>query len=329
MKITTSYHRSFDILCFLHSITEDELSASELKGEYDKFYPLLSDEIKSEAKQLAAKPERLLFWPLVNLLISSLANHDKRDLVQMLRSHDEIRNGIAQSPYFKGESQKDLTLHFKSFEDIIIPFLKELEDIGFTKYWDETVKPILEQRCITLNRYLENFNIASEVNKLMPFNDLDINMWVCAFARPYGAKLCGYNMIGDYTWPDETILSTITHEMFHPPYDHDTVSDAVNTLGAMPWVVCAYENQTPGSEYKPMSGFIEENVVEALGIYILSKMIHDYDAHKYFKEHDGGSHVISPHLYDYLHSNPKNGGQSLDAYFIGFVDMLLSKENEV
>jgi len=322
MKITTNYHRNFDLLCFLHAMTKDKLSVDELKNEYDRFYPLLSEDIRSRAKELAKKPERLLFWPLVNLLISSLQNHDKRDLITMLESHNEIREEIAQTPYFKGESKKDLALHFKSFQDVVIPFIKELEVIGFAEYWDESIKPLLEERCNQLNRYFDNFNILDEVNRLMPFNDSDIRMWVCAFARPYGAKLCGYDMISDYTWSDETILTTVTHEMFHPPYDHEAVSDAVKKLGEMPWVIKAYENQTPGSEYKPMSGFIEENVVEALGIYVLTKMIEDYDAHKYFKGHDNGSHVISPYLYDYLYCNPKKQEQSFEEYFIGFVDML-------
>ena len=322
MKITTMSNLNLDMLCFLNVATGDKFYAKYHKKEYKKFYPLLSDGIKEKIKKMAAKRETTRLWPLAILLISSLEHYDSRDLVEMLRSHNEIRERIALSPYFKGDTEKELALHFETFTDAVIPFVQELEDIGFTAYWDEVKRPLLDQKCNNLNNYLTKFSILDEVNKLMPFNDADIRMWICAFARPHGAKLCGYDMIADYTWYDETILGTITHEMFHPPYKFEVVAEAVEKLGNMPWVIKAYNKQRPGHEYKPMSGFIEENIVEALGIYVLKKMIPNYNAHKFFRKHDYGSHVISPHFYDYLHSTPKKQEQSFEEYFVDFVAVL-------
>ena len=323
MKITTMCNRNLDMLCFLNVATGDKFYTKVHKKEYKRFYPLLSSDIKEKINKMVAKRERTRLWPLVALLVSSVEHYESRDLLEMLQSHNEIREGIALSPYFKDDdAEKELTMHFETFTDAVIPFIKELEDIGFAEYWDKIKRPLLEEKCNHLNNFLRKFNILDEVSTLMPFSDADIRMWICAFARPHGVKLCGYDMIADYTWDDEIILATITHEMFHPPYKFETVAEAVEKLGNMPWVIKAYNKQRPGHEYKPMSGFIEENIVEALGIYVLKKMLPKYNAYKYFKKHDYGSHVISPHFYDYLHSTPKNLVQSFEEYFIDFVDAL-------
>ena len=322
MKITTMSNLNLDMVCFLNVATGDKFYTKVHKKEYKMFYPLLSDDIKEKISKMVAKRETTRLGPSVALLISSLEDYKSRDLVEMLQSHDEIRKKIALSPYYDDDLEKKLPMHFETFTDAVIPFVKELNDIGFVAYWDKVKKPLLDKRCSKLNNSLKKFNILDEINKLMPFNDADIRMWICAFARPHGIKLCGYDMIADYRYYDKTILSIITHEMFHPPYKLETVTEAVEKLGNIPWVIKAYNEQRPGYEYKPMSGFIEENIVEALGIFVLKKMYKYYNAHRYFKKHDYGSHVISPYFYDYLHNTPKNQEQSFEEYFINFVDAL-------
>lgn len=318
MKITTHYHRNFDLICFLNVATGDAFYTEAHEAAYKQFYPLLSDDIKAKIKGMVEKRETTMLWPLIALLLSAVDNHDSRDLVDILQSHDEIRQGIAPTPYFKKDTEKQLSLHFETYTQVVIPFVQALEAIGFVDYWEQEMKPLIEARCAQLNQYLETFHISDEVSRLMPCHRGDIRMWVCAFAHPLGAKLCGYDMISDYTWDDETILRTITHEMFHPPYQADKVAEGVKALGALPWVVAAYENQHPNHAYQPMAGFIEENIVEALGIYVFKKMIVDFDAHGYFKEHDFGSHVISPYFYDYLCNTPK-GAEDFETYFLKFV----------
>ena len=317
MKITASSNLSFDLLCFLNVATEDEFYLEYHREEDEKFYPLLSDKVKAGIKEMAKRRDTML-WPLITLLVSSLENCESRELSEMLTAYDEIREGISKTPY--KFTDEELGEYFREFREVVVPFAAELNEIGFVAYWHEVKKPLIDEKCQKLNEYFKKFNILDEVKKLMKFEDAQINMWVCAFARPIGAKLCGYDMVSDYTWSDDVILRTITHEIFHPPYKTELVADAIEKLGQMPWVVKAYDEQNPNCAYKPMEGFIEENVVEALGIYIFVKMIPDFDAHGYFKEHDYGSHVISTPFYDYLHSNPKPHNMSFEDYFIKFVE---------
>jgi len=90
----------------------------------------------------------------------------------------------------------------------------------------------------------------------------------------------------------------------------------------MPWVKEAFDKQDPNSGYNTIEGFIEENIVEALGIYIAVKLGAGIEPFEYLTKHDGGSHVISPYFYRYLCDNAKDVSQSIEDYFIGFVSLL-------
>ena len=330
MKITTTHSLNFDLLCLLNVMTADKFYTKLHKKEFKKFYPLLSDDIKAKIKAVTDRRNTTMLWPLIALLISSLDDYANRDLCEMLAAHDEIRGQINQSPYIFTDEKLDG--YFSDILNVVIPFVKEMVNIGVVEYWTQTKLPALEKRCAALNEYLQKYNIYDEISNLKTFDEADITMYLCAFAAPHGCKLVGYNMISHYKWPDKTILSVTTHEMFHPPYDRTAVDDAATKLGQaiiklgqLPWVVTAYENQNENRAYRPMNGFIEENIVEALGIYVLTKLVR-YNAHKYFRKHDYGSHVISPHFYDYLNDYPKNREQTFEEYFIDFVDYLVAKE---
>ena len=155
VKITTMHNRNMDMLCFLNVATGDKFYTKIHKKEYKQFYPLLSDDIKEKIKKMAAKRETTRLWSLVALLISSLEHYESRNLAEMLRSHNEIRERVALSPYFKNDTEKELALHFETFTDAVAPFVEELEDIGFAAYWDEIKKPLLDEKCNHLNNYLE------------------------------------------------------------------------------------------------------------------------------------------------------------------------------
>jgi hypothetical protein len=110
--------------------------------------------------------------------------------------------------------------------------------------------------------------------------------------------------------------------MFHPPYEYDKVHDYVQILFNKPWVKKAFDNQPPNSGYNTMAGFIEENIVEALGIYLAVKLGADIKPYEYFENHDGGSHVVSPLFYKHLCENAKTREQSFEDYFADFVTSL-------
>ena len=78
----------------------------------------------------------------------------------------------------------------------------------------------------------------------------------------------------------------------------------------------AFETKDPRFGYATMAGFIEENVVEAMAIFICHKIGLEKDPIGYFAKHDGGSHMLSVVLFEYFGKYPKSSEQSFEAYFL-------------
>jgi hypothetical protein len=255
--------------------------------------------------------------PSYTLLVSSLEDFTNRALTEMLASPAEIEERIKLSPY--NFTRGELDGFFKDFKTVVIPMLNELEALGFRDFWKETRLPLILKKCGVINGYFEKHNIKELIEKYKKFGGDDVTVYLCSFARPHGIKLCGYRLISDFSYRNETILSNVTHELFHPPYDRNEAAAALNALAAKDWVVKAFESQDPHSGYPEMMGFIEENIVEALGIYIAYLLGAEKEPYEYFRRHDGGSHVISPYFFKYLTENETIPGEEFIDYFNKFV----------
>jgi hypothetical protein len=320
MRITAEPSYNLDILCFLNVLTSDEYYVKRHQEAYNKFYPLLNPGIKTNMKEAVNAFGSSMISPTAALLISSLTDFCDRDLIQMLNSRAEIEEQISKSPY--RFTRDELNGLLNSFAAHLSPAVLELERAGFRDYWEETRVPFIARKCDEINGYFKKFDIRDLILRYKDFKDEDITVYVCSLAAPHGIKLCGYSLISDMSYRNETILANVTHEMFHPPYDLGKVLSSVQALALKQWVRDAFLNQDPHSGYTEMNGFIEENVVEALGTYIVYKMEAEADPYGYFEKHDGGSHVISPKLFRYLLEDPKDKDQPFEDYFNDFVACL-------
>jgi hypothetical protein len=156
---------------------------------------------------------------------------------------------------------------------------------------------------------------------------------VCAFAAPHGISLCGPKYITDVHFSQEVTIGTVIHEMFHPPYDATSLKE-LEQLGKDPLLVKAFAMKNPVYGYPTMEAFIEENVVEAMALYVCRKMgLNLYeDPYTYLKMHDDGSHVLSSVLLTYFETYPKSKNQEFQEYFKEVLHLLpigsLQKEYE-
>ena len=320
MKLLTGISYNLDVLCLLNIFTADDFFTERHQAVFDAWYPRLSDDIKDKIRTMVDEQSNTMLSPTVTLFVSSLDDFNNRTLVEMLGCFNEIEASMNRTQYiFDKEAFKE---QFSRFKEVYIPLIVELEENGFREYWEAHWLPKIQQRCLEINGRLADFNIDEA---LQPFGDMDnadCTIYLCAFTDPLGIKLCGNNLITDIRYSLDIILSNATHELFHPPYKHEMVQDAVQTLFDKPWVKEAFDSQAPNSGYNTMEGFIEENIVEALGIYLAVKLGAAIEPYEYFKNHDGGSHVISPHFYKYLCENEKMRTQSFEDYFICFVASL-------
>jgi hypothetical protein len=320
MMITAKPCYALDVLCFLNVLTADGYYVKRHAEAFNTFYPLLSPGVKEKMQEAVRDFGSSMISPTATLLISSLENFFERDLSEMLFSRAEIEERIKRSPY--QFTPDELNSLLDSFSDRLDPTISELERAGFGEYWESLRLPAIAKKCDEINGYFTKFDIKGLALDFKDFKDEDITVYICSFAAPHGIKLCGYSLISDMSYRNETILANVTHEMFHPPYNYGIVEDSVLALAEKQWVIDAFLNQDPHSGYTEMKGFIEENVVEAMGTYLVFRMGAEEDPYGYFNEHDGGSHVISPKLFRYLLENPKNREQTFEDYFNGFVSSL-------
>ena len=317
MKILTNISYNLEILSFVNVMTADKYYINFHEDLFEKYYPMISDKTKKNINSLVKEQGYSMLSPTLTLFISSLTNFCERNIIEMLKSQSEIESSMNKTPYIFTKEAFDF--YFRYFDSTLIPLINELEQAGLHSYWQENKLVHIKERCENIDRYLAKYRIEDFINQFREFDCSEFTVYLGSFVKPHGIKLCGNNILSDYSYTDKNILSNVAHEVFHPAFDFDIVKPHLNVLAEKTWVKKAFENQSPNSGYYSIEGFIEEHIVEALGIYVLIQLGVDINPIEYFKVHDEGSHVLSPYFYDYLNKVKKNPSQTFEDYFIKFV----------
>lgn len=317
-KVTHSYN--MDILSFLNVITSDDFYVNYYREDFEHFYPLLSNEVKAGLNALISSTGISNIAPFFTTIISSLDDNNNRDIKEMIFKYDEIDTNMQKSPYYGLYSAYIKML--PSISGLIAQIIEELEANGYREYWEKNKLPLIDKRCKDIEKVLAKNDISEYIGKYKELVDEDIVIYICTFAHPHGTRLYGNVILMDYVWSDNNIMNTVIHELFHPPYKYEEVSDLVGALAKKEFVVEAHKNQNPKLAYEQMDLFIEENIVEALAVYAVVMLGFEEEPYEYFKKHDEGSHVISPYFYNYLKENDIKENQTFKEYFENFVKYL-------
>lgn len=324
MKVKTAASYNLDLLCFMNIMTANQTFTDPHKESFEKFYPLISDKVKRRVSFLNKMNLAGLFGMVGTSLISCLDDFQNKDLLEMLGRKSQIKK-----LHKKSTNPFPPHLYFMSFrliDRMAIPLVNELEAAGFKDFWYTNRLPLLQERCNELDSYFVDCKVSEAVSCFKNIDNSDFTIYVCSFAKPMGVKLCGNNMIFDYSYDkNDDFLETLAHELLHPLVRHKSVKPYVKALEKLPWVQTGYKNQKLGMTYRPMEMYIEENIVSPLGYYIAAQLGADLNPKDELAKRaqaDTTSQVIAPHFYDYLCENPKDPALSFDDYFIAFVDLL-------
>jgi hypothetical protein len=152
---------------------------------------------------------------------------------------------------------------------------------GFAQYWQQEIKPLIDLLCEENQELLEQNVFTDIFLQYKPSLPKKITIYICVFHRPHGTKL---TLNGD-----AMILS-------------DEYSSQNRTL-----MVIAHEMFHPPYDYQKAQQSLEK----------LSSLSFVIDA--FNKNHDYGSHVISPLFFDYLLENPKKHDETFEQYLYNFV----------
>jgi len=321
MRFNIMGNYNFEILSFFNVLTSDEFYVRLNKEAYDKFYPMLSEQSKEMINTMVSILHRTnIAFPL-NLLLAQISGNEKNSITVSFSKKDEITfivDQLKQMPYVPIEYLEQID----SILDMSIEIINDLERNGFTEYWQREIKPAIDLLCKKNQELLAQNAFTDIFLQYKPSLPEKINIYICAFHRPHGTKLTlnGDAMIlsDEYSNQNRTLM-VIAHEMFHPPYDYQKARQSLEKLSALPFVIDAFNNQNENVKYGQMDYFLEENIVEALGIYVVYMLGLEQDPHTYFKNHDYGSHVISPLFFDYLLEYPKKHDETFEQYLYNFV----------
>lgn len=319
MRLNFQSSYNFEIISFLNVLTSDDFYVHLNKKTYDKFYPLLSESGKDKIESLVDRAKRTNIAFLFNLLLAQIPDHGNHSVADSFAKKeivDAIISEFKNLPYFPPEVFINIDTSIKLCVDVIT----ELENLGFYEYWQRQIKPSIKLKCKEYQEFIDSHDFLDLFTQYKPLPSGDINTYICRFHRPHGTKLTisGDAMILSDNFSKESALMIVAHELFHPPYDINKASKSIKILSEKSWVVHAFDNQNDNCRYGQMDYFIEENIVEALGIYIAYKFGVEKNPYAYFEKHDYGSHVISPKLFKYMIENPKNREQEFEKYLCEF-----------
>lgn len=316
--IKESYN--MDLLNFFNVLTGNDFYTKYHMEAYAKYKDILSEEAKNNIKAMAEINSSAMLGPIMCLVISAVPDFNSRKLQEILADKEQIKHYFSNSVYFDEEEWNTK----EKLIDLVILVVNELEERGFYKYWIEERLPKINECMNELKEFALQYNLQEEIESMLGItgNMEDITLYLCSFASPHGMKICGNNYISDYTFPMETTLLVAVHEMFHPPYDSKNLKNELNMIAEEPFFKKVFETKDPRFGYTEIDGFIEENVVEAMGLFVGEKLGLVKDTTEYLKNHDEGSHVLSVILMKYFKLYPKTREQSFEDYFKYLVKQL-------
>lgn len=317
MKIIAKPCYGLDLLCLMNTMTGDAYYLKHYQEVYDRYGRDIPQDVKDAFARMVAESGSAVLSPALTLLASAVPGFDTRDVVEVLRDREAMTRGIGASPY--DFTPEELQQYYGWFDTAVIPMIQALHNAGHAEDWAQERLPQIQGRCAEVEAYAQEHDIGGMIDQLRGGEMGDITIYMCSYARPHGIKLCGDALISDISYRLETVIANVTHEVFHPPYTEKDVRAVLDAMARQPFVLEAFEGQNPMSGYGTMDGFLEENIVEALGTYIVYQLGIETDPDAYFHEHDGGSHVVSPHFFWYLVNTPKPQDEAFAPYLARFV----------
>lgn len=314
---------NFEVLGFLNVLTGDAFYVQHNREDYMHFYPLLSGAGKQCIADLVDVAGRTnLAFPL-HLLANALPGHSDGDILKRFSNRKAVADIVGvlrQTPYIEKRILDQMDNMLRNVSAIV----EELESIGFRAHWETNIQPDIKRICTGLTEYTAIQDFRELFVTLRPDMPEHITVYICRYERPHGTKLsqAGSELILSDNVGKEMTINLLIHELFHTPYDPVKASPVLESIAKKSWVMEAYENQNENCRYAPMSYFLEENIVEALGIYVANAIGTENDPYGYFERHDYGSHVVSPHLFRYLTEHPKRADMPMEAYLEAFAAQL-------
>src|ERR1039457_4672024 len=306
----------YDTLCLLNALSGDPYYLHYYQAEYNRFHPLFTPEEQAafaQLKQVIKDEGHGIISAKLALYFSAV---DDETLPEMIRTaHDSavMEEALKKTSYWSADEWQN----YEAARPALEAALRALDRVGFPAYWAANAKPKIEKRIAEISLELPKYNIIPVIESYLgfPLPSQTITVYLLAYSQPHGIRITGLRFLTHVSYPFSIVLHNAIHEPMHPPFhvDDPKVHDAIDLLGRDPLVVDKVQHHDPSFGYNTTAGYIEEDSVQALEQLVSERVGVGRNPCEYWKEQDGGMHVLAAAMYtDYkqgLFPNPQSYSQ--------------------
>lgn len=300
----------FDALCLLNALSGDPYYLEYYQAEYDRFKPQFTP------KELAAfaSLKKILKDEAGGIISANLALYfsatEDQTLDEMIRTAKDSRameSALQKTSYWDADGWKVYEHARPDLEQA----LRALKRIGFDHYWQTDVKPKVDARIAEFSTQLPRYNIIPAIEARLghPLASNRIVVYLLTYSEPHGIRITGTRFLTHISYPLTIVLRNAIHEMMHPPYDaHDSeIAATIQQLGKEPMLKQKIENHDRSFGYNSVEGYVEEDCVQSLEQIISEEFGVGRKPAEYWREQDGGIHVLAVALYARMKEDAARG----------------------
>lgn len=290
----------YDALCLLNVLSGDPYYLHYYQAEYDHFHPLFTPKENAALVQLkhVIKDEGGGIVSAKLALYYSVVNDET--LPEMIRTAHDSRSmqaALKKTSYWDDSGWKN----YEEARPALEIALRALNRVGFPAYWKQSAEPGIERRIAQLSPDLPKYNIVPGIERYLGFAlpSQTITVYILAYSEPHGIRMTGLRFLTHESYPFRIVLHNAIHEPMHPPYNTNDprVRKAIDLLSSDPLIVDKVKHHDPSFGYNTVAGYIEEDSVQALEQIVAEQFGVARDAREYWKEQDGGMHVLAAAIY--------------------------------
>jgi len=295
---------TLDTICFLNVLTGDPFYLDYYKDEYARFEPQLTPAVRTALANLKRKikdERKNIISAFLALYFSATDDRTLNDMLKTLKNSVHMKKNLKKTIYYN-ESGWRLYESVRKDLRTIFEFLKAIQ---FESYWQQNILPRVERRIDEIKKDLPNYNVITEVEKVLGFGlpSNELTVYILNYSQPHGIRLTGMRFLTDAGYPFRIVMRNAVHEPMHPPYDlaHDPeLREALDSLRSDAFLLDKVQNHNPAFGYNSFEGFVEEDCVQALEQVINEKFKVQVEAHQRWKDNDDGMHVFAVALYSVM-----------------------------
>lgn len=292
---------TFDAICALNMLSGDTYYLEYYKADYDRLVKQFRPEELAAFVNLKRRIKDQnggIISASLALYFSAVDDKSLDDLIATVKDSSLMQRNLKATPYYDEENWK---LYEATRPDLEVAF-RAMKRIHFEEDWEKNVRPKIEQARAGIAAKLPDYNVIPAVEHVLgsPRPTNQITVYLLYYSEPHGIKITGTRFLTHYSYPFRIVLRNAIHEMMHPPYDlaHDPeLRTGLESLKSDPFLMSKVEHHDTSVGYNTLAGLEEEDCVQALEQIIAERFGMGGDPRAYWREQDGGVHVLAVALY--------------------------------